>query len=309
MTWKKRSRGQGSKTKATAGTSTNREWTEEELEDIRDQCRKELRSIQTPLNKFVIDHFINELLPQLKPNLLIPIWIGLCPTPVARGHESLGGKGRVNGVDDDHAATIRYMRFLDACLPAAFESGGILPHSWWINSREICTNDGVTCTRCKEYSDDEAKDIGAALAVISKYVRLAGGRIVAMCMAGISDGVKADKLFTILKRDGQFDGLSEYGTHASFLGSKCLSWDRDEQEKVVRATLYGADLALQSSFEAIGFTPERTLLKTAEMTPELRYVTPREEDMTDEEKAELREALTNRDRTVPSSIHSRSIIC
>ena len=48
MTAKKRSRGQGSKTKAKADTSTDREWTEEDfgrspLERIREECIEALK--------------------------------------------------------------------------------------------------------------------------------------------------------------------------------------------------------------------------------------------------------------------------
>jgi len=264
------------------------------LHMLREECKRLLMLVKTTRNANVIDHFLACLLLQMNFKVLLAIWAGLCPTPKERGHESLGGAGRIDLTrgEGGEAATIRFMRVLDEVLPGpedgGIESGGILSRSWWINAREICTNDGETCFRCKEYAKEEARDIGNALVIISKFIRLIGGKIVVMCAAGLS--VKAERLFDILKKEGEFDGLSDYGTHGSFLGAKCLAWDKDEQCTVNEIALHGHDNALRSSFESIGYTPSRTMLKTAQMSVDLRYVPARESDLTDKELAELRQA-------------------
>ena len=89
-----------------------------------------------------MDYLIKEIVPQVQPGSMIPIWIGLSPVPKvqanAQGHESLGLCGRLRS-DGENALTIRMMKVLDYTLPDAasggIKSGGVLPNSIWVNAR------------------------------------------------------------------------------------------------------------------------------------------------------------------------------
>jgi len=190
-----------------------------EMEEFTvDWCKKELNSIRSKYNTNVIDFLIKVILPQVGAGAkIIPILIGLCPTPESRGHESLGGEGR-RVARSKTALSILLMRLLNECLPTR-EQGGIysgnpdVSNGAWVNAREMCTNDGVTCILCKSWFKVEGVDIGKALCALSKCVKYYGGHTVAVNMAGVS--VNTHYIFDYLRKHGRFDGLCENGTHIS----------------------------------------------------------------------------------------------
>eukprot|EP00985_Skeletonema_marinoi_P005737 scaffold2491_cov127-Skeletonema_marinoi.AAC.1 len=240
-----------------------------------DWCKKELNSIRSKYNTNVIDFLIKVILPQVGADKIIPILIGLCPTPESRGHESLGGEGR-RDPERKTALSILLMRLLNECLPTR-EQGGIysgnpdVSNGAWLNAREMCTNDGVTCILCKPWFKVEGVDIGKALCALSKCVKYYGGHTVAVNMAGVS--VNTHYLFDYLRAHGRFDGLCEYGTHISKLGSKCRAWTKSYQCNMAASTLAAIDKAFKPSFEQIGFKPSLSFLQMGLQNPLFKYVT------------------------------------
>ena len=148
-------------------------------------CEKELNKIRNEHNEHVIAYIIEVILPQVKAGVkLIPIFIGLCPTPERRGHESLGGKGRRDATRKKTALSIRLLRALICCLPSCMDGGfdsknPEIPNVFWVNARETCTDNGDTCKVCKSWTRVLANSIGAALCILSKCVTHYGGRTVA----------------------------------------------------------------------------------------------------------------------------------
>jgi hypothetical protein len=246
-----------------------------------DWCNKELDKICCDLNKDIIDYIKEVILPQ-KPEgrnikWLVSIMIGLCPTPEAKGHESLGMRGRRNGRNKKTALSILLARlFGEKCLPRR-DQGGIdsmnedIATIFWANARERCTNNGEDCLVCRSWRMNEARAIGKALCILSKCVKYYGGNIVAINVAGVS--VNAHYIFDILSKDGKFDGLSPVGTHISKLGCRCKAWTKKYQCIVAKSTLTEYDNAFRSSFAEIGFTPELSFVQAGTQSKLCRFVT------------------------------------
>ena len=239
-------------------------------------CEKKLNSIKNEHNKHVIDYIIEVILPQVKAGAkIVPIFIGLCPTPERRGHESLGGKGR-RDCTMKTALSIRLMRLLNKCLPTR-KQGGIdsenpdISNGFWVNARVVCTDDGVTCNECRSWRRHEANTIGAALCILSKCVKHYGGHTVAINVSGVS--VNTHYIFDYLRAHGRFDGLSESGTHISKLGCKCRAWTKSHQCNMASSTLAAIDKAFKPSFEQIEFKPSMSFLQMGLQNPLFKYVT------------------------------------
>ena len=60
-----------------------------------DWCKKAPENIKCECNKDVVEYIIEQILPQVDVGVLLPIFICLCPTPLWRGNEPLGGLGRL----------------------------------------------------------------------------------------------------------------------------------------------------------------------------------------------------------------------
>ena len=239
-------------------------------------CENELNKIRNEHNEHVIAYIIEVILPQVKAGVkLIPIFIGLCPTPERRGHESLGGKGRRDATRKKTALSIRLLQALNCCLPSCMDGGfdsknPDIPNVFWVNARETCTDNGDTCKVCKSWTRVLANSIGAALCILSKCVKHYGGRTVAANVAGVS--VKAHYIFEYLQAHGSFDGLSDSGTHISKLGCKCRAWTTAHQCDIASSTLASIDAAFKPTFEYIKFTPSSTFLQLGLDNPLFRYV-------------------------------------
>ena len=228
-------------------------------------CEKELNKIRNEHNEHVIAYIIEVILPQVKAGVkLIPIFIGLCPTPERRGHESLGGKGRRDATRKKTALSIRLLQALNCCLPSCMDGGfdsknPDIPNVFWVNARETCTDNGDTCKVCKSWTRVLANSIGAALCILSKCVKHYGGRTVAANVAGVS--VKAHYIFEYLQAHRSFDGLSNSGTHISKLGCKCRAWTTAHQCDIASSTLASIDAAFKPTLNTSNLHPRQHSFK------------------------------------------------
>jgi hypothetical protein len=117
-----------------------------------DWCKKAPENIKCECNKDVVEYIIEQILPQVDVGVLLPIFICLCPTPLWRGNESLGGLGCLTP-NMKTALSIRLINALNCGLPSR-EQGGIdsgnpmLCNGCCLNARETCTNDGCQCNFC-----------------------------------------------------------------------------------------------------------------------------------------------------------------
>ena len=261
------------------GKTSEKEF-ERQLVAVRNLFKECLIAVKDENNADTVDHMIEYIVHQLEPGRLCAFVIGLCPTPKAKGHETLSGTGRQksDNIDECCVTTRVVVRlFSGDTMPSpeqgGINSGGIVTTVIWINAREICTNDGVLCNECKSWSEEEGRSKARVLVITSLFQQAIGGASVALNISGFTEN--ADKfVFKLLGEYGSFDGVSPVGTHANFLSHKCMCWDKMTQNVATHGTLSGMDKALKPAFEKIGFEPNMSLLQKAQEDTLCSFVVP-----------------------------------